>query len=158
MKVYCMRHANALSEIDDASRTLSPEGEIEVEQLGKFLQSRNISVDHILHSCKTRAEQTAQKLAPYVNCEHVMSCSTGINEEDDTADMLPVVAAWESDTLIVSHLPFIERLVSAMVSDNPDKNIVTFPTCTLVCLNKLDDENWSIEWMLNPQLIGNPSA
>ena len=153
MKVYCMRHAQALSSIDDTTRSLSPEGEEEIHNLGKFLLQRKITIAHILHSEKTRAQKTADALAPFVSCKHVMPCSTGINEEDDSAEMLSVISAWESDTLIVSHLPFISRLVSAMITGNPDKNIIDFSPCTIVCMKKTEENQWMLEWALTPEIV-----
>jgi phosphohistidine phosphatase len=153
MKVYCMRHAQASSSVDDTTRPLSPEGEIEVHNLGDFLLAREVKIAHIIHSEKTRARQTADTLARFVSCEHVMPCATGINEEDDSAEMLSVISAWESDTLIVSHLPFIARLVSAMITGNPDKNIIDFPPCTIACLEKTDGNAWILKWVLTPEIV-----
>ena len=153
MKVYCMRHAQAESSVDDATRALAPEGEDEVKLLGEFLQKRGIKIEHILHSGKTRTEQTAGFMAKFVDCEHVMACTTGINEEDDSAEMLSVISAWESDTLIVSHLPFIARLVSAMVTGDPNKDVMKFPTCTIACMEKTEDNRWSLEWILTPEIL-----
>src|SRR5204863_430910 len=60
MKLYFLRHAEALDGTDDAARPLSPQGKKEAREVGRFLKGAAIEFDAAYSSPLVRAKQTAQ--------------------------------------------------------------------------------------------------
>lgn len=44
-------------------------------------------------------------------------------------------------------------LVSKLSTGTLDKNIVVFKTASMICLEKIADRQWSIRWMLTPEIL-----
>lgn len=153
MKLYCVRHAQALPAPDDNLRELSPEGRLEAQNMANFLKLAQIKPSQIIHSCTTRTQTTAAIIGKTLGLDHITPCATGINSEDNADDMIPVVQAWESDTMIISHLPFIAHLVSKLVAHKDQPNMIHYPPCTIVCLDHVHENQWAFEWMLTPSLL-----
>ena len=153
MRLYCVRHAQAKADMDDACRPLSEGGENEVKRIGTFLSECEVQVQHILHSSRLRAKQTAEGLAPFLHCTQVDECSYGIDTEDPVDDMEVLIDAWEEDTMLVSHLPSIARLVHKLLTGSSEPHFIPFHTCSVVCLEKQDDGQWALDWVVHPTLL-----
>ena len=55
--------------------------------------------------------------------------------------------------MLVSHLPFLERLVSYLIIDTTNKTIIRFQTGGIVCLDKDKEmQSWYIKWALMPDM------
>ena len=63
MTLYLVQHGAAVPEQEDPERPLSAQGAEDVERLAGLLAHLGVSVARVLHSGKTRAAQTAAKLA-----------------------------------------------------------------------------------------------
>lgn len=159
MKLYCVRHAQAMMAAEDVLRELSEQGTAEATQVGQFLAKAQLQVGHIIHSQARRTEMTAAIIGQALSCQNISQCSTGISPEDQVEDMVPVVDAWEEDTMVVTHLPFIARFVSKLVTGGADQSLWTCPPCTVICLERSHHGGlWSVEWMLTPSLLGTVPA
>src|SRR2546426_6502090 len=60
MKLYFLRHAEALDGKDDAGRPLSPHGKGEARAVGRFLKGAGIEFDAAYSSPLVRAKETAE--------------------------------------------------------------------------------------------------
>jgi len=59
--------------------------------------------------------------------------------------------------MVVGHLPFMERLVSYLVSGSPETQVVKFQNSGIVCLDtEIDSQSFFIRWALFP-IINNES-
>ncbi len=63
MRIYLTQHGEALAKDVDRERPLSEQGRADVQRLAEFLRDKGVRVEHIWHSGKTRAEQTAALIA-----------------------------------------------------------------------------------------------
>ena len=155
MKLYCVRHAQAMMASEDHLRELSLQGSTEATQIGQFLAKAECQVGHIIHSQARRTAMTAEIIGQALGCKNISECSTGISPEDEVDDMVPVVDAWDEDTMIVTHLPFIARFVSRLLTGNASKSRWNCPPCTVICLDRSHaGGSWSVEWMITPSLVG----
>lgn len=154
MKLYCVRHGEAAAHEVDHVRPLTPQGVNDVTGLAEYLSQHGVTVDHIMHSSKLRAAQTATILASVFPQAKVSSCDTLLAEQGDIEPMLAVIKALGEDTLLVGHLPFMVKLVNALVLGDPRfYPIVKFSPGTVVCLEHSADHRWVINWLLNPAII-----
>jgi len=152
MKLYFVQHGKALAKDVDSDRPLSGEGQAEVGQLAKFLAGR-IQVSRVLHSGKTRTQQTAEILTARIAGEFQVEMISGIGPNDSVEDFAIRVMNRDEDLLVVGHLPFMARLVSLLVSGSADADIVSYSPGSIVCLESLDDGHFQVQWMIRPELL-----
>ena len=153
MKLYCVRHGEALSAPEDSQRPLSPQGEKDVDQLAQYLVDCAVSIPHIIHSPRLRAKQTAKRFAAPMDKARVVEVKSGLDESDPLDIILEELPTFHEDTMIVGHLPFLSRLVSQLVIHQPDMSIVRFAPATIVCLELHEAQRWNISWVLNPGIL-----
>ena len=153
MRLYLVRHGEAVDEEVDPQRPLTPRGRAGVEKVGRVLKPLEISVHSIWHSNKLRAAETAQILADSV------ASSGGLVEREGLSPMAPVepmkkiIEATDEDLMVVSHLPFLARLASMLILGNDEKGIVVFEEATALCLEGTLNRSWQILWMVTPQVL-----
>jgi phosphohistidine phosphatase len=71
---------------------------------------------------------------------------------DDVTTFILTVNA-EENTMVVGHLPFMERLVSHLVAGSPETFVVRFQNSGIVCLDtEIDTDLFFIRWTLFPRL------
>ena len=153
MKLYCMRHGQALDASEDPARALSATGVADVTRLAHHLQKLNLSFSHIMTSEKVRTQQTAQIMADIISPEvqpHVSSC---LSENADCGNLLEDITHWNDDTLLVGHLPMMDDLVNSLLTRKPGSCLMNFMPATLICLEKRHLLDWALSWMINPNLI-----
>jgi phosphohistidine phosphatase len=153
MKIYCVRHGEAEEADINLERPLTECGRVGVEKLARFMGEAGLHVDHMLHSPKLRAVETAKLFARYLNADQINECATLLDEYNDVNPIIDMVPMWHGDTMLVGHLPFMYKLISGLVVQNADfYPIVNYPPGTVVCLDRYNDR-WIISWVLNPSLI-----
>lgn len=154
MRLYLMRHAEAdMACADDQARPLTDRGVHDAQQMASYLQGQGCHIAHIFHSGKRRAEQTADLIKQAVLPSQALQLETALTGCDGLTPMLEIINSWTEDTLVISHLPFISRLLSRLVVDDPQCAIVNFSPATLVRLEQAEAGGWCIQWCINPQLI-----
>ena len=71
---------------------------------------------------------------------------------DDVADFA-VSLNPDTNTMLVGHLPFMERMAAYLVTGSIDKLIFKFQNSGIVCLDKdPDSDSWVIVWTLMPHI------
>jgi len=153
MKVYLVRHGEAVSSQFDPQRPLSEQGFADIRKVASFIKSLEISVEHIRHSGKLRAAQTAEILAGAVLVEKDCSAHKDLMPNDDVTTIADELEAYDTDMMIVGHLPFLAYLVSLLVSGRETDNVAAFDAGSIACLNRSDPGRWQIEWMMTPEIL-----
>ncbi|RME35186.1 MAG: phosphohistidine phosphatase SixA [Gammaproteobacteria bacterium] len=154
MRLYLAQHGEALPKEQDPERPLSGKGRAEVERMARFLGAAGVRAQRVIHSGKARAEQTAallaQAIAPGVEAE-----VSGLINPDDPPEAFDWQSdAWDRDTLVVGHLPFMARLASHLLIQDEDRILTGFRPGTVLCLEKEEPGDWRIAWMVRPELLG----
>jgi len=153
MKLYLVQHGEAVSKQEDPERPLSEQGLLDVQGMADFLGNVPISVARVWHSGKRRAAQTADVLARAVLSAGKAEAVEGLNPNDPVDEFARDADVWDEDTLVAGHLPFMCRLVSLLVTGEAGGQQVAYQPGSVVCLERVDAEQWVILWMLCPQLI-----
>ena len=150
MALYLVQHGKSLSKEEDPERGLSREGVSEVEQVAANAVRQNFQVSHIVQSGKKRALQTAEIFAEALKPAQGVSETDGLAPLDDVS--LFAAAVNPADNLMaVGHLPFMERLVSYLVTGSMDKPVIKFQNGGIVCLDvNPAGDCWVIIWTLFP--------
>lgn len=153
MRLYCMRHGEAENPEVDPQRPLTAEGRSRLHQLGKHLGKLDLHIAHILHSNRLRAVQTAEVIGEHVDHEDMCE-SASLLEDTDVGALVSDIRSWTDNTLLVGHLPYLARLVSALTLGQEDPYpIVKFPPGTIVCLAPYEGDRWLINWVLRPDIV-----
>ena len=153
MPLYLVRHGEAYSEAADPDRSLTEAGKVTVDGMAQLTAAFNIPVSQILHSGKTRARQTAEIFSNYLKPSEGVAEIKAINPYDDVAAIVPKLDQ-TLNTMMVGHLPFMERLVSYLITGSQERSIIKFQTGGIVCLDQIaKNESWYIKWALMPKMV-----
>ena len=58
-----------------------------------------------------------------------------------------------ANTMVVGHLPFMEKLTAYLITGSPEKPVFKFQNAGIVCLgNHPDTGTWVIRWALMPNI------
>lgn len=153
MKVYLVRHGDAVSSEVDSQRPLSEQGRAEVRRIASFIEPLQISVEHIWHSGKLRAAQTAEILAGVVAAAKGCSARGDLGPNAGVSSIADELEAYDTDLMIVGHLPFLWNLTSLLVAGRETADVVAFSAGAFACLDRRDPGVWQINWMVTPELV-----
>jgi len=153
MRIYLTQHGLAVPKDVDPDRPLSEQGREHARRLAHFLDKAGIQVGQVLHSGKTRAEQTAVILTEALLPEGQPQEHAGLGPKDPLEKLSPEIAFWSVDTLIVGHLPYLGRLASLLLVSDPDRPLLAFQPGTMACLEKDTESQWVLAWMVRPELL-----
>lgn len=145
MNLYIVQHG--LSEKNSSGEKVLTESGIEkVKLIGGVAANYKIKVDKIFHSTKSRAKETADVLKKIFEVEAFEI--EGLGPKDDVAEFTDKL---EKNLMIVGHLPFLNKLVSYLVTGNMDKKIFELQNGGILCLKK-DEGKWVIKWGFMPEI------
>lgn len=137
---------------DDASRPLSAKGRADIEKMAWHLHACGVKPDHIMHSPLLRAVQTAEILAKILGVTHVTQSDQGLDGLDPVDPIVDATAHWHDDTMLVGHLPFLSKLISALVVDNEHHALVNFAPGSVACLDQYQRQ-FVVNWLLRPDVV-----
>ena len=152
MTLYLVQHGQSLSKDVDPDQGLSEKGVAETERIAGVAKNYQINVGQILHSVKTRARKTADIFASALNPTKGLKEVEGLKPMDDVAALAASLNP-DTNTMLVGHLPFMERMASYLITGSVDKPIFKFQNSGIVCLDKdPNSEFWEIVWTLMPRI------
>ncbi len=152
MRIYLVRHGDALPATEDPERSLSESGKKQVAHVVAVLETIGAGVDRMIHSGKPRARQTAEILARSVMREPELETSDDLNPMDPVEPWAARAVELEQDTMLVGHLPFMSRLLTKLVTGAVDPELVDFPPGTVACLERTSEGKWLIVTVVRPGL------
>ena len=126
MRLYLVQHGDALAKDVDPERPLSDQGQADIKRLVAWLVTHDVAVSRICHSGKTRARQTAELLGSVLETGGVLRLTEGLGPNDPPEGFLQGLQNVEEDILVVSHLPFVSRVLSQAVTGSPDQQLAEF--------------------------------
>ena len=151
MNLYLVQHGEARSETEDPERSLTDVGRDEVGRVARAAARIGISPLCIFHSGKTRACQTAEVMAETLSPPRGVEERKGLGPNDTVLPWREHLETTAEDLMIVSHLPFLDRLSSLLLSGNEGKGIIRFRYGAVVCLERTNG-SWRVRWILTPEM------
>lgn len=153
MNLYLAQHGAALEKSVHPERPLSPVGRADVTRVAEMLRTAGVATERILHSGKTRADQTAQLFVQQIAVGVTPESIAGIAPNDSVEKFAERIASWNGDTLICGHQPFMGRLASSLLIDDPAVELVEFRPGSVAKLGDVSGR-WVLCWFLTPELCG----
>ncbi len=145
MKLYLVRHGDAVHPQIDPTSPLSREGREEVRQVASAVADRVDGINVVWHSTKLRARETAEILADILCPKSELLERDGLTPNAPPDPIAAELSGMPGDLVIVSHLPFLPHL-SEILLDSP----VEFRTAGFACLEANDSVDWKLAWTLDP--------
>jgi len=153
MTLYLVQHGQSLPKDVDPDQGLSEEGIAETERIAGVAKGYQVNVGQIMHSVKTRARKTADIFASALKPTGGVKEVEGLKPMDDVAAFAASLNP-DTHTMLVGHLPFMERMASYLVTGSLDKPVFKFQNSGIVCLDKDPaSESWVIVWTLMPHIF-----
>ena len=157
MQIYLVQHRPSKNETQDPLRNLTDEGRRVVERMAEYLAGTGISIDHIEHSEKLRARQTAEILASKLTPRDGTVQAPGLAPNDDVTPMRIRLQTVEKTVMLVGHLPYLSRLLSGLLLVDQDRPLVEFRMGGVVCLERVENRAWRLLWAFTPDLLKTPT-
>jgi phosphohistidine phosphatase len=153
MKLYLVQHGEATSEDVDPKRPLTEKGAQDVIKTAHFLKKSGAGIDIIWHSVKTRAIETAQIIANELSPREGIKQKEGLAPNDPVKKIFDDILSARSDLMIVSHLPFLQKLASLALLNSESPSIVGFRQGGIVCLECKGTGAWELIFAIPPDLL-----
>ncbi len=154
MRLYLVQHGDALAKEVDPDRPLSEMGRADVERLAGLMSARRVRAERVVHSGKTRAEQTASILAAAMAPGTTIEAMGGLAPNDPVVPLADQAATWSADTVVVGHLPFMDKCLARLVRGAEGPGVVAFRPGGMTCLERDEAGRWTVAWMIRPELLG----
>lgn len=155
MNLYLVQHAEAKREEEDPERPLSEKGWADIRKVADYIAKHiDINVSAINHSGKTRARQTAETLAEYLNPPEGIKQAEGLEPLAEPSVWGKRLAEMKEDTILVGHLPHLLKLSAYLLAQDETKKILNFSMGGIVCLRRDESGTWSVRWMIVPEILG----
>lgn len=160
MRLYLLRHAEAVPGTPDASRDLTAHGQRQVALLangpGRIALA---AVDAIEHSPLVRAVRTAQLLRLATESTLPLKVLPGLEPEADPHKTAAVVAKSRRSRLVVGHNPHLAALAALLLGLADGGEAIRFRKAGLLALERTAKPSrlrpfgaWRLLWMLPPDL------
>lgn len=153
MRVYLVQHGAPVSKEENPDRPLSEQGRNDVSRVADTLERSGVRVRTVFHSGKTRAAQTAALLAEKVSPGSPASARDGLAPLDEVGPVVAFLEAEAGDVMLVGHLPHLGKLAALLTSGRDDAQIVSFRQGGVCCLERQEDDGWSVAWMIVPEWV-----
>ncbi len=153
MVVYLFRHGKAARQEPDGPRGLTSGGREEASLIAKHFKKKDLKVQTLWHSPKTRAKQTAEIFLE-INGKGGVKVEerADIKPEGDAQAVYGEINTEKSDSLmLVTHLPFVAELASLFADDSPEAEMA-FPTGGVAAFER-KGKNWKWLWSLDPSTL-----
>ena len=157
MRLYLIRHGDALPGFDDAARPLSEAGLREAELAGTFLLRVGALPDIVYHSRLLRAKQTAEGVAAPLGASERLEACSGIRPCDSAKtfvhilDVLDIPA--DGEAIVVTHQPFVSSLASCLLTGSEDAAFLKFPTGTVSAFERQGRGLWTLRFHMTAKMI-----
>ena len=152
MTLYLVQHGQSLPKDVDPDQGLSQTGVAETERIADVAKGYQVNVGRIMHSVKIRARKTADVFASALNPSGGVEEVEGLKPMDDVAAFAATIDP-DTNTMLVGHLPFMERMASYLVTGSVDQPVFKFQNSGIVCLDQdPETKSWIIIWTLMPHI------
>jgi len=152
MKLYFLRHADAVDGADDAARALSEHGRTQSSEIGRFLKHAGVEFDAAYSSPLVRAKQTAEIVLKIVGSAKLEIADALLNETYEFEEWLKRLPN-AKHVLLVGHAPSLPERVRDLLSI-ANGDAFKLPKAGLACLDTDDRRTASLKFFITPRALG----
>jgi phosphohistidine phosphatase len=123
VRLYLVQHGEAKSEEEDPERPLTDRGASDVRRVVRQATGAgSVTVERIVHSGKTRAQQTAAAWGGVLGVP--VEEADGLAPLDDPAIWAARVTGKTGDLMLVGHVPHLAKLAGLLLAGDSDRPVV----------------------------------
>jgi phosphohistidine phosphatase len=147
------RHGQAASPEPGSPASLTERGKADISLVGQELAKRNLGIDQIWYSPKTRTRQTAEIYAAILGIKPLNCIEKKELIIDGNIDLLhhEIMDTPVQNLLLVSHEPVLYDLSSFLGVNSEDLSSLVFPPSGVTAFEKGQDWKW--QWLLEPSVL-----
>ena len=149
MKLYLMRHGDAVTKEAHSRRPLSAYGREQAEKTAEQAAARGVVINTIYHSPKTRAAETAEILAELFTPYPCLVPADNMLPLDGIGFWKREINSRDDSVALVGHMPFLAELAMALLKESRERKQISFRTAQMHHLKK-SGSAWNWEWTLLP--------
>lgn len=153
MKLFFVRHGEAVIENVKHGQPLTEKGKMDVLKTARILKADGIKIDTIWHSPKIRAVETAAILAKVLFPAEGMVQKESLSPNSQPEIILNEIKVMDKNIMIVSHIPFLQRLSSLFLFNTDINDVIKFAAAGVVCLENSGHDKWQIAFEITPDLF-----
>jgi phosphohistidine phosphatase len=155
MRLYLVRHGEAVSSGGEGGRALSDTGRQQVERVARQAAAAGVRPHEVRHSGKLRAQQTAEILAQNLRVVRTPQFLRGLLPDDDPRPVADFAASAQGEQMLVGHMPYLGRLASLLLCGEPERDLIRFEPATMACLERgSPGSRWLLRWVISPETAG----
>ncbi len=165
MRLWLIRHTDAVSEEENPRRPLSAKGRTAARELGRFFRRNGALADATIcwHSPLVRAQETAELVLREAGVNVSREEKAGLLPEDDPAEMaaqIEKVRDADAGVILVGHEPHLSALGTLLVGGEPAAAQFKLRKGTVLALAPTEEaplklgarRRWVVQWQLAPEL------
>lgn len=154
MKLLLVQHAEAKPEEEDPNRPLSKKGQSDIRKVATFLKKYiNFNINSIRYSPKTRARQTAEVLAEWLNPSDGIYEAEGLKPLDNPSTWADHLSKEKGNILLVGHLPHLCKLASLLLCKDKNRTVINFQMGGVACMERDESGSWILCWLVIPEIL-----
>jgi phosphohistidine phosphatase len=125
MHIFFLRHGDASSDsrYDDSERPLTDLGMRQATMVGTFLQRMNVTIDSVISSPLTRAQETASIILSNFKNRQATVSELLLNGSDPRHLFEHLSQLKAPSVLLVGHEPYVSETISLLISGNRKADI-----------------------------------
>ena len=150
INLYLVRHGKPVADYESGDPPLSPEGESEVALVASKISEMDVNIEEIFHSGKLREQQTAGIIQESVAPDVEISFKEGLKPNDPIVGIVDDMNAAQKNTMLVGHLPFMDKMAAFLLDRSHDSSGLVFRTATVVCFERIEKDKWTLLWTVSP--------
>ncbi len=166
MKVFLVRHSDALADTEDARRLLSAEGIRITRDVAGCLKGSGAvsSVRAVWHSPLSRARETAELMVGELGLDVLLVEAPGLLPEDDPAAIADRLEDAGHPVMIVGHEPQLGALATLLVRGKTKPVAFAFRKTAVLAREgrrtpqKSGRLRWQARWFFSPELLSSRPA
>jgi phosphohistidine phosphatase len=167
MKLFLMRHSQALADKDDLRRPLGALGRETTKSVGAFFRANAAlaGVHAVWHSPMLRARETAELLVKELGLDALLVETAGLMPEDDPVALADRLERLDQTVLIVGHEPQLSALATLLVRGKVRPVGFDFKKSAVMALEKASGRHkksgrsrWHVCWFFTAELLGSGRA
>lgn len=149
MSIYLVQHGAANPKEIDPEKSLSEKGIETSKFMAELAVIKKFKISKIFHSGIKRARETAEIFSKETGVE--INKKDGLAPLDSPVDIQDLINK-NDDSMIIGHLPFLSKLVSLLITDSQEVEIIKFQNSCIICLDRDENNKWFIKWTLMPDI------
>ena len=153
MKLYIVRHGEAVGKDVDPKRPLSENGKKETQKIAQQLKKAGITVELIYHSPKLRAKQTAEIIQSAISPQAQMIEKESLDPDASTDEVYGEIVQLNNDLMIVGHLPYLPKLIARLFFGNEETVPVNLSAGAVAILERESHEAWKLTSLLTSAML-----